>query len=73
VGADGGGVVNEPTVPYLLDLIRDLIDEGVCWFDHHGGCQEHGYLSLEPGQKCPHAEAKEVLAAFDEKPPSDAD
>lgn len=21
-----------------------------------------GYLSLEPGQKCPHAEAKEILA-----------
>jgi len=39
-------------------LIRDLVDEDDCWFDHHGGCQAHGYLSLEPGQLCPHAEAK---------------
>lgn len=42
-------------------LIRDLIDEDACWFDHHGGCQAHGYLSLEPGEKCPHQEAKELL------------
>ncbi len=38
-------------------------DEDPCEFDHHGGCQAHGYLSLEPGEKCPHAEAKELLAA----------
>lgn len=45
----------------IVDLIRDLTDPDDCWFDHHGGCQAHGYLSLEPGEKCPHAEAKEVL------------
>lgn len=53
----------KPTRADLLNLIRDLTDPGECWLDHHGGCQEHGYLSLEPGQKCPHAEAKEILAA----------
>lgn len=47
----------------LLALIRDLVDGDACWFDHHGGCQAHGYLSLKPGRKCPHAEAKELLAA----------
>ncbi len=46
-----------------LDLIRDLTDRDDCWFDHHGGCQAHGYLSLEPGEKCPQQEAKELLAA----------
>lgn len=46
-----------------LRLIRDLIDPDGCWFDHHGGCQAHGYLSLEPGEKCPQQEAKELLAA----------
>ncbi len=46
-----------------LRLIRDLGDADDCWFDHHGGCQAHGYLSLEPGEKCPQQEAKELLAA----------
>lgn len=46
----------------LLVLMRDLTDEGECWFDHHGGCQEHGYLSLKPGELCPHAEAKVLWA-----------
>ncbi len=55
----------DPTVPQLMRLIRDLVDADPCWFDHHGGCQAHGYLSLEPGEKCPHAEAKEILAAYE--------
>ena len=39
-------------------LIRDLTDPDDCWFDHNGGCQAHGYLSLGPGELCPHEEAK---------------
>ena len=39
-------------------LIADLADPGVCEFDHHGGCQAHGYLSLEPGETCPQYDAK---------------
>lgn len=46
-------------------LVEALVDEDDCWFDHHGGCQAHGFLSLEPGEKCPHAEAKELLARYD--------
>lgn len=34
-------------------IIRDLVDDDACWFDHHGGCQAHGYLSLQPGEICP--------------------
>ncbi|HXM55368.1 MAG TPA: hypothetical protein VOB72_08260 [Candidatus Dormibacteraeota bacterium] len=44
-----------------LSVMRDLVDADPCWFDHHGGCQAHGFLSLEPGEKCPHARAKELL------------
>lgn len=45
----------------LRQLVRDMTDPGACWFDHRGGCQEHGYLDLEPGELCPHAEAKQLL------------
>ncbi|MGN7977414.1 hypothetical protein ACTJJ4_07550 [Microbacterium sp. 22195] len=46
----------------IQQLVRDLIDRDDCEFDHHGGCQAHGYLSLQPGEMCPHAEAKAWLA-----------
>lgn len=49
----------------LVDLLRDMVDPGECWFDHHGGCQEHGYLSLRPGEICPHEEAKQVIKETD--------
>lgn len=49
-----------------LRLIRDLTDDDDCWFDHHGGGQAHGYLSLGPGEKCPQQEAKELIAANEE-------
>lgn len=45
----------------LFDLISSLIDEGDCHFDHHGGCQEHGYLSLKAGEMCPQEEAKRLV------------
>jgi hypothetical protein len=44
-------------------LIRDLTDSGDCSFDHHGGCQAHGYLSLEPGETCPQQDAKDWARA----------
>lgn len=40
------------------DLVRDMIDPDDCHFDHHGGCQAHGYLSLQIGELCPQLEAK---------------
>jgi hypothetical protein len=45
----------------LLDAHTWPIDEIPCRFDHHGGCQEHGFLSLEPGEKCPTLRAHELL------------
>ncbi len=49
-----------------MRIIGDLVDPDDCWLDHHGGCQAHGYLSLEPGEICPHQEAKELLEAVAE-------
>lgn len=49
----------------LRQLVADFTDPDDCNFDHHGGCQAHGYLSLEPGELCPHAEAKQYLAEVD--------
>ncbi|SEU46453.1 hypothetical protein [Nonomuraea wenchangensis] len=46
-----------------VELLQALTDDEECDFDHHGGCQTHGYLSLEPDERCPQAEARELLAA----------
>lgn len=46
----------------LLQLLECFVHENdPCCFDHHGGCQSHGFLSLEPGERCPHAEAVDVI------------
>jgi hypothetical protein len=50
----------------LMDLLACMVNEDDdCWFDHHGGCQAHGYLSLEPGEECPQAQAKRLLADYE--------
>ncbi len=45
------------------ELIYDLADDGDCWFDHHGFCQEHSWFAVEP--ECPHARAKSILKLKD--------
>lgn len=50
------------TIAVPRDLLESLVDEDDCWFDHHGGCQAHGYLSLEPGELCPQHELKQLLS-----------
>lgn len=57
-----GEAIGEPNVEQLRRLLADLTDPDDCDFDHHGGCQAHGYLTLKPGELCPHAEAKQLLA-----------
>lgn len=56
-------VAEPPAVPVPRELLESLIDADDCWFDHHGGCQAHGYLSLAAGEKCPQQVAKDLLAA----------
>ena len=51
--------MDEITVP--RDLLESLVDDEPCSFDHHGGCQAHGYLGLQPGEMCPQAELKAIL------------
>jgi len=50
------------TLEQALTLVRDFTDADPCWFDHNGGCQAHGYLTIARGQMCPHEEAKLLLA-----------
>lgn len=56
--------------PYMLAevtaLVAALTDPDDCHFDHHGGCQAHGYLDLKPGEMCPQLEAK--AWAFNHRP-----
>lgn len=52
---------SESLIEQLYRLLESLTDRDDCWFDHDGGCQAHGYLSLKPGEMCPHAEAKQLL------------
>lgn len=52
---------NEKTIEMSLELAESLLDSEKCWFDHHGGCQEHGYLELAPGEKCPQQELRELV------------
>lgn len=47
----------------ITTLLSELTDPDDCWFDHHGGCQAHGFISLNPGETCPHADAKALIAA----------
>lgn len=46
-----------------LDLLRDhVVDDEQCQFDHHGGCQTHGDLDLQPGGTCYMVRARRLIA-----------
>lgn len=57
--------VDFPTPPGMSivrqELLMSLVDTDPCSFDHHGGCQAHGYLSLQPGELCPQAELQDLI------------
>ena len=46
----------------LRILLKDLVDDDPCTFDHHGYCQAHGWMSTD--SLCPHARAKYYLAKW---------
>ena len=54
-------VAEQSSLTVSRDLLESLVSEESCWFDHHGGCQEHGYLTLEAGELCPQMELKQLL------------
>lgn len=50
----------------LLDLVRDFLDDSVCDLDAYGYCVAHSWACS--GLRCPHARARDVLAALDGEP-----
>lgn len=54
-------------IKQLMELLECVVDQEPCWFDHHGGCQEHGYLNLKPGEICPQQEVKDRIKAWQER------
>lgn len=50
----------------LLDLVRDFLDDNVCDLDAYGYCVAHSWACS--GVRCPHARARDVLAALDGEP-----
>jgi hypothetical protein len=59
--------LSDDTVIVPRDLLESLVSVEACQFDHHGGCQAHLYLTLEPGEKCPQQELKELIGWDDEE------
>lgn len=57
----GHQAISAESVAVPKDLLESIVDWGDCHFDHHGGCQAHGYLDLEPGEICPQEEIKMLL------------
>lgn len=45
-------------VESLRAILADLVDPDSCWFDHHGYCQAHTWLTEG---ECPHSRAKKAL------------
>lgn len=65
-GYDSGKKDSQPTyteaqMREAVEILKDIVDENDCRFDHHGGCQEHGYLSLEHGEECPQGRARRFI------------
>lgn len=55
------------TVPRWV--LANLVSDEDCWFDHHGNCQAHYKFEIgEAYPRCPHAEARELLADPASKP-----
>lgn len=48
----------------LHALIADLADPDPCYLDHHGYCQTHGWLAVDP--PCPHERARKMGLVDDE-------
>jgi hypothetical protein len=48
----------------LIVLLEEITDSEECWFDHHGGCQAHGFLGLQPGELCPVRDAQQTIRAY---------
>jgi hypothetical protein len=43
------------------ELLFCLVDSDPCQLDHNGGCQAHGFIFLNPGERCPHERTKKLI------------
>lgn len=44
------------------ELLESLVcEDDDCSFDHHGGCDAHGFSGLKPGEVCPQEGIKRIL------------
>jgi hypothetical protein len=48
------------------DLAEQLYQTDACSFDHHGGCQAHMWLDLQPGEECPDGRAQRLFVKMKE-------
>lgn len=51
------------TEEHALELLWSLVDPDPCEFDHNHSCQAHYYFYIDPGEMCPHEEAKRLLTS----------
>lgn len=49
------------------DIISDFVDDNECCFDHHGYCQQHGWMEKS---ECINSRAKKWLAKYQSTPTS---
>ena len=70
VTAADGTLYVVPLPPRVLDLIASLTGAGECMIERptgrYGVCAQH-QVCLDPGEPCPHAEARALIAAATEE------
>lgn len=60
----------KPQITVSREFLEWFHDTDPCRFDHHGGCQAHGFLEPEPGEVCPQRQLADLLAAAAPPTPS---
>lgn len=48
----------------LVELLKCFVEDNECSLDHHGGCQEHMFLSLDHDEICPNKEARILIRKY---------
>lgn len=60
-----------PTIEAVLgDLVESLtllaaqVDDDECRFDHHGGCQTHGFHDFDATRGCPMVRMRDLVGRY---------
>lgn len=62
LSAEDAGIALRARVEAAAGLLAEFVDDEPCQFDHHGGCQTHGFLEPNPGERCHVARTREWLS-----------